>query len=278
MYADDAALVVSGLCIDNIENTLSSNIESLSIWLEENRLSLHLGKTESILFASQKKLKPKHIMNIKCKGKEIEGKKSVKYLGVTIDQDMSCKSTGNNFLSKINNRIKFLHRKASFFRFKERKIVSTALVQSHFDYACNVWYRGLSSTISKKFQICQNKIVRFILDYDNRKHLFVKDFDRIGILDVRHRIDYITLCNMYNVFNLDAPSYIIDMIKRNNCEHDTRSTSDFVLPSVKSQGKKTFCYCGVKLWNSLKKDIRYANSKHAFKDNLKSLLLNELNV
>ena len=137
MYADDAALVVSGLCIDNIENTLSSNIESLSIWLEENRLSLHLGKTESILFASQKKLKPKHIMNIKCKGKEIEGKKSVKYLGVTIDQDMSCKSTGNNFLSKINNRIKFLHRKASFFRFKERKIVSTALVQSHFDYACN---------------------------------------------------------------------------------------------------------------------------------------------
>ena len=51
LYADDSALVVSGKSPEEIQSKLCHELESVSVWLEENRLSLHLGKTESILFA-----------------------------------------------------------------------------------------------------------------------------------------------------------------------------------------------------------------------------------
>jgi hypothetical protein len=54
MYADDSSLVVSGTGPRQIEITLAENLKSLSYWLEENKLSPHLGKTESILFATKR--------------------------------------------------------------------------------------------------------------------------------------------------------------------------------------------------------------------------------
>ena len=55
LYADDSALVISGKNLVTIERQLSLQLESVSDWLVDNRLSLHLGKTESILFGTKKK-------------------------------------------------------------------------------------------------------------------------------------------------------------------------------------------------------------------------------
>ena len=56
-------------------------------WLDINKLSLHLEKTESILFASKRKLKKASELNITCQGVKIESKSNVKYLGAVLDQD-----------------------------------------------------------------------------------------------------------------------------------------------------------------------------------------------
>ena len=54
LYADDSALLVSGKDIKVIQETLGKELCALSSWLVDNKLSLHLGKTESILFGSCK--------------------------------------------------------------------------------------------------------------------------------------------------------------------------------------------------------------------------------
>ena len=46
-----------------------------SVWLEENKLSLHHGKTESVLFASKKTLSDVNKMSIKCNDVKIEREK-----------------------------------------------------------------------------------------------------------------------------------------------------------------------------------------------------------
>ncbi|CAL4126167.1 unnamed protein product, partial [Meganyctiphanes norvegica] len=50
LYADDSALIVSGSDPRAIASLLSKELESCRQWLMDNKLSLHLGKTESILF------------------------------------------------------------------------------------------------------------------------------------------------------------------------------------------------------------------------------------
>ena len=55
LYADDSAILVSGKDVGQIQATLSKELESIREWLIDDKLSLHLGKTESILFGTNKK-------------------------------------------------------------------------------------------------------------------------------------------------------------------------------------------------------------------------------
>ena len=88
IYADDATLLVHGRNLKDTESSLSSELEIVNKWLISTKLSLHLGKTESILFGSKHRLKSQSNLNISCKGQSIEAKNSAKYLGATIDQTL----------------------------------------------------------------------------------------------------------------------------------------------------------------------------------------------
>ena len=57
LYADDSALLVEGKDPNLIAETLSNKLNSCRHWLIDNKLSLHLGKTEAFLFGSKKKTK-----------------------------------------------------------------------------------------------------------------------------------------------------------------------------------------------------------------------------
>ena len=48
LYADDSALLVADKNISSVENALQTDLQIVSEWLINNKLSLHLGKTESI--------------------------------------------------------------------------------------------------------------------------------------------------------------------------------------------------------------------------------------
>ena len=57
LYADDSALIFSHKDPQLIASTLSKELDSCKKWLIDNKLSLHVGKTECILFGSEKKFK-----------------------------------------------------------------------------------------------------------------------------------------------------------------------------------------------------------------------------
>jgi len=57
LYADDSAILDTGKDRLQIEQELSKEHQSVSEWLVDNKLSLYLGKTESILFGSKIRLK-----------------------------------------------------------------------------------------------------------------------------------------------------------------------------------------------------------------------------
>ena len=56
LYADDSTLLISHKDPDIICKELSSQLESCREWLIDNNLSLHLGKTEFIIFGPKHKL------------------------------------------------------------------------------------------------------------------------------------------------------------------------------------------------------------------------------
>ena len=260
LYADDSAILVSAKNKCDIENLLSQDLNIVSQWLVCNKLSLHLGKTESILFGSVQRLKKHGNLDINCNGQTIESKSSVKYLGATIDQSLSFESMARSVIKKSNARLKFLYRKSEFLTLFTKKLLVTSLVQCHFDYASSTWFNSLTQELKHKLQVTQNKLIRFVLNLNPTSHIGIEHFSRLNWLPVSSRVNQITLCHVYKINSNIAPSYLSEHFTPINTVHDypTRfrakanasldgtgfSMSDskrYALPVVKGFGKKNIC-------------------------------------
>ena len=236
-----------------------------------------MGKTECIVFGSKQKLKKARSLNIIVNNVTVEVTKCIKYLGAYIDENLSGNVMFDYIIKKINSTSKFLYRNKSFFNFDVRKMLVNSLIQPRFDYACQIWYRSIGKTKQSQLQRCQNKCMRFICDYPSRHHISFKDFKKLNYLSVSKRVDYLTLCNMYNIINKQGPSYQLELIKPCSHKHSTRQNVNSVeIESVKTFGKSSFYFNGSKLWNNLDNKIKCCNSKSIFKNLCKKYLMKSM--
>ena len=123
LYADDSTILFSHKDPDFISQKLGQELESCSKWLIDNKLSLHLGKTECILFGPKRKLKKQNDLSIKCNDHIIKSQHNVKCLGIDIDQNLSSEITVNSIIKKVNCRLKFMYRKAQCLSTDTRKTI-----------------------------------------------------------------------------------------------------------------------------------------------------------
>ena len=276
LYADDSALIVSGKNVEDVEKNLSTNLESLCNWLVDNKLSIHLGKTESILFASRNKLKKCSEIKISCNNVLIDSKECVKYLGAYIEQDLSGSNMVNTIFSKLNSCIKFLYRNKSFLGLRERKLLCNSLLQPRFDYACIFWYKGLTKALKSKLQVSQNKAIRLVLNLNPRHHIDTNCYVKLKWVNVESRVDFLILCLMYKIHVGTAPSYLSNMLRLNHCHGTRYNTNSFVIPHCGTIGKTTFEYNGIVMWNQLPIGLKQCTNIVSFKQKCKSYLLQKL--
>ena len=69
------------------------------------------------------------------------------YLVCILEEIMSGESMAHKVISKVNARLKFLHRKNKYLTPNLRRLLCNALIQLHFDYACSAWYPNLSKKL-----------------------------------------------------------------------------------------------------------------------------------
>ena len=100
---------------------------------------------------------------------------------------MSGESMANKVISKVNARLKFLHRKNKYLTPNLRRLLCNALIQPHFDYACSAWYPNLSKKLKNRIQTSQNKCIRFCLQLDKLSHISQKEFEIINWLHIKER-------------------------------------------------------------------------------------------
>jgi len=146
-------------------------LQAVSSWLNDNKLSLHLGKTESIVFGSKHKLKSNPSLNVSCNGIAIQSTSSVKDIGATLDQNLSCENMASIVINKANAWLKFPYRKRHFLTEHTKNLLVSFLTPCHFDYTCSFWYNGLTTHWKSKLQVTHNKLVRFVLNLDHRAYI-----------------------------------------------------------------------------------------------------------
>ena len=79
---------------------MSKELESCRQWLIDNKLSSHLGNTESILFGTEIRLGRPEKFEVTCDGNILYPTTSVKYLGITIDEELSSENVAMSVIKK----------------------------------------------------------------------------------------------------------------------------------------------------------------------------------
>ena len=84
-FAEDTSVILFSTSLEILSKPINVDLFNLSNWLKANKLSLNIKKTELVIFRSRK-LKIDSSFKFKLDGKRIFPTKSVKYLGVLLDE------------------------------------------------------------------------------------------------------------------------------------------------------------------------------------------------
>ena len=97
---------------------------------------------------------------------------------------------------KAHARLKFMYRHRNSLGKMSRQLLSSVLIQPHFDYAATSWYMGSTEHLKHKLQVTQNKVVRFILNKPPRQHIGQNELDMVNLLNTEHRVKQLMMIHM----------------------------------------------------------------------------------
>ena len=160
-----------------------ADLKRLVNWLNANKISLNLKKTEMVIFKSKLK-KFEGDLKIKLSGKRLYPTESVKYLGVKIDTNLSWQYV-NDLSVKLN--------RANSLLFKMRKYVSSkilisiyfAIFDSYLSFCCLIWAQNCSTI--QRIVILQKKAIR-IINFQPRNSHTNHRFKQSSILKFQDKI------------------------------------------------------------------------------------------
>ena len=235
-------------------------------------MSIHFGedKTKSIFFAPLNKCKKLRNLNTSCGSLKIKQYSEVPYLGFILDESPSGESMALNVVSKINTRLKFLYRKNKLLSPQLRRLLCTALIQPHFDYACSVWYPNFNKKFKTKLQTLQIKCVRFCRQFDNRTHVGITEFKNINWLPVDYRFRQCLTAYTFKFFHDRYPLYMKDVFDK-SCisQTSTRNSTMKLSQPLRRTTQSCISFLAPSVWNNLPNELKCCTNLNTFKHKIK---------
>lgn len=259
MYADDVNLIHFAPTVPDLLQRVKSNFDLIHSWTQTNMLLLNGQKTAYVLFHNRIEY---DIGNIDFNTGDVSGSKSIKILGIVMDEHLKWAhhiEYVSSTLARVCFALKNLRRTCDIFVLKT---FYYAKFFSLMKYGVIHW--GSASDVSRVF-ILQKRALRIIYNLPFQKscknifkHYSFLTFYDVYILEV--------ICFVYRHIN--------DFSHSNSHNYDTRNT-EYLLPPTHKQSlfQKSLYFIGCKLYNKLPKKIKDINQFSKFKTSVKEILL-----
>jgi hypothetical protein len=270
-FADDTTAFASGSDLDQLCDSVNSELENVDSWLCTNKLSLNVGKTSFMIFSNNRKDTMKQI---KIRNQEITLVGQSKFLGILIDDRLSFKPHYEVLCKKISKSYGIIRKLSSFIPVDVLRKLYFALIHPHLLYGVAVW-GGSCLTGQTRLRYLQDRAVSLLFPSPDplpQRYISYKllSFSKIHLHSV--------LTKMYQYFYLGYSPYFLDKIHHNQVAHthETRFQANFnlTIPHVPTASFRTsFFYQCISLWNTVPIEIRKSPSIQNFKTRLKNYIL-----
>ena len=267
LFADDANMYLANKNLPELFQELKKGIGDLSKWFHNNKLSLSLEKTQYTIFHSKRKHIPDIYNSIQLNNTSIHKVQKVKYLGMTIDENLSWEEHVRNLKSSLTKL-------ASSFKIIKHYIPRNCKMNMYYAYAYSkiqygieVYGGGGRGTI-KQIQILQNRVLKILFNKDwltPTKELH-KELKVLLVSDI-HRLQISKF--VYKFFHNTLPPPFADYYKLNSNTHEHHTRTNNHIHIDRMHSPNTVKVAGAKIYNDIPECIRTSNTLKTFAHNLK---------
>ena len=212
-FADDTTLIMGHRNVYYLKYCVEIDLINIQDWFYANKLTLNLEKSVYLLFNSTTKSNLKIVLN----GVTLQRSKTVKFLGIWIDDELSWKEHITKLCLKLNTKLGLLLRSKNFLTLSAMKTLYYAQFHSILTYALLAWGPMLEQVQLNRLQSIQNKAIKALSKNANGYEAFYKEQK---ILNVKQLINLHELKFGYQLCSGMLPKPLEACV---NCDHDLKS-------------------------------------------------------
>ena len=200
--------------------------------------------------------------------------KSVKNLGVYMDQYLLYDIHVNHISRKVNGILMFLNRIKDNFDQSARIIVVQSLVLSIINYCSKIWGMTTNQQI-ERVQRLENFAAKVALGKGRKYDHATPFLNELNWLKIKDKVTYDVCIFVYKICNNLLPDWLFSFPHvRNIISRNTRQSKDLFIPTTKTEiGAREITVTGPLHWNVLPNTIKESGTIKKFQDELKKYLL-----
>ena len=275
IFADDTSGFVEGESINEIMTKSEHLMNNLNEWFMANKLSLSAEKSCFLVFRPPRSKVEKIPKKLNFGDKCISNEKTVKYLGVTLDEHLNWNEHVENVCTSLKKCYGIFYGIKKYINTQQVRTIYYSLVYSKIIYALAAYGHTKRENIIK-IQTLQNKLLRILA----KKHYMYPTnrlHNELKILKVEDLVDQELLTFTFNFRNERLPPKFDNYFSfRSNLQKiQTRNIKNHMITPIArtNYGEQTVKVKGSLLWNQLPTSLSTLSNVKLFRKKWKSTKL-----
>ena len=261
-YADDTTPYCIKGNFEELIDELQMDSNRLLEWFNTNFFTLNADKCKLLISNKENDL------SIDIEGETILCEKSVKLLGVKIDNKLTFTEHISSICKKVSLKLHALARVSHFMDHNKLRLLLKAFIESQFSYCSLIWMFH-SRQLNNRINNLHERALRLV--YNDHVSSFQLLLVRDKSFSIHERNLQKLAIEMYKVKNNLSPSFMHSIFPSSDITYNLRKNHEFRLSNVRTtyNGTETLTYRGPKTWDLVPNDIKESNNLNEFKRKIK---------
>ena len=251
-FADDTNLIVHHKNPDKLIEIGNNELGKITNYMASNYLLINTNKTQAIIFKPKNKSSLVTQNKLKIDNQEIKIAKTAKYLGITLDDQLTFKPQINTLIRKLKSATRALVATRTLLNRRAKLLVYNAMFKANLEYGLVTYGDKLNKQQTNELMKLQKKSLRLI--FNAKPNVHTKKLYKIANIlpaDETFKAETIKLVfkNTNELTRNAQPKAISEILLNNENARSTRLSNNQSKIKMGSKTPGSLIYKICQIWN-----------------------------